>query len=180
MNDLMVDPDFGIMLGFHTISSLFNYLIIDLDFGIMLGFHTNKISLLFNDLMVDPDFGIMLGFHTISSLFNYLIINPDWGCIMLGFHTVSLLFNDLMVDPDWGNINYQTCPWMGSNQWSVIRSPHTASGLQYPPSMRIRRWLYNNSGECTWRTGTDTWQLFSPTIEYIAIHSVLTENVSIT
>ena len=29
-------------------------------------------------------------------------------------------------------------------------------------------------------TNTDTWQIFGPTIEYIAIHSVLTENVIIT
>ena len=80
-----IDPDWScIMLGFHTISSLFNYLIIDLDFGIMLGFHT--ISSLFNYLIIDPDFGIMLGFHTISLLFNNLIIDPDFG-IMLGFHT---------------------------------------------------------------------------------------------
>ena len=27
---------------------------------------------------------------------------------------------------------------------------------------------------------TNIWQIFGPTIEYIAIHSVLTENVSIT
>ena len=29
-------------------------------------------------------------------------------------------------------------------------------------------------------THTDTWQIFGPTIEYIAIHSVLTEYVGIT
>ena len=32
----------------------------------------------------------------------------------------------------------------------------------------------------THTTYTDTWQIFGPTIEYIAIQSVLTENVSIT